>query len=110
MIDLDGSTEVKAVKVGFLQHPGSGVYYPRRVEVAVSEDGVAFGEAVVREVVAARVGEDGPVGGRVYVEIPVAGAGVRAVRVRIAGLGTVPAGWPSEGETAWTYVDEIIVR
>ena len=38
VIDLDGSTEVEAVKVGFLQHPGSGVYWPRRVEVAVSED------------------------------------------------------------------------
>ena len=106
VIDLGEGAAVEAVKVGFLQHPGSGVYWPRRVEVAVSEDGVAFGEGVVREVVAARVGE----GGRTYVEIPIGVAGVRAVRVRIAGLGTVPAGWPSEGETAWTYVDEIIVR
>ena len=112
VIDLGEGEAVEAVKVGFLQHPGSGVYYPRRVEVAVSEDGVAFGEAVVREVAAAvRAGEGGAaVGGRVYVEVPVGVAGVRAVRVRIAGLGTVPDGWPSAGGTAWTYVDEIIVR
>ena len=110
VIDLGEGEAVEAVKVGFLQHPGSGVYWPRRVEVAVSEDGVAFGEAVVREVEAARVGEDGPVGGRVYVEVLVGAAGVRAVRVRIAGLGMVPAGWPFAGSTAWTYVDEIIVR
>ena len=110
VIDLGEGEAVEAVKVGFLQHPGSGVYWPRGVEVAVSEDGVAFGEGVVREVVAARTGEEGPVGGRVYVEVPIAGAGVRAVRVRIAGFGTVPDSGPSAGETAWTYVDEIIVR
>ena len=110
VIDLGEGEAVEAVKVGFLQHPGSGVYWPRRVEVSVSGDGAGFGEAVVREVAAARSGEEGPVGGRAYVEVPVAADGVRAVRVRIAGFGTVPAGWPSEGETAWTYVDEIIVR
>ena len=110
VIDLGEGETVETVKVGFLQHPGSGVYWPGRVEVAVSEDGVGFGEAVMREVVAARSGEDGPVGGRVYFEVPVGAAGVRVVRVRIAGFGMVPTGWPSEGETAWTYVDEIIVR
>jgi len=30
--------------------------------------------------------------------------------VRIVGMGMVPGGWPSGGGTAWTYVDEIIVR
>ena len=110
VIDLGEGEDVEAVKVGFLQHPGSGVYWPRRVEVAVSGDGVGFGEGVAREVVAAREGEGGVVGGRVYVEVPVGAAGVRAVRVRIAGMGAVPRGWPSAGETAWTYVDEIIVR
>ena len=107
VIDLVEGEDVEAVKVGFLQHPWSGVYWPSRVEVAVSRDGVGFGEGVVREVEAVRAGA---VGGRTYVEVPVAGAGVRAVRVRIVGMGTVPRGWPSEGETAWTYVDEIIVR
>lgn len=110
VVDLGEGEPVETVKVGFLQHAGSGVYWPRSVEVAVSEDGTGFGEGVVREVVAARTGEEGPVGGRVYIEVPIAGAGVRAVRVRITGFGTVPDGWPSAGETAWTYVDEIIVR
>lgn len=110
VIDLGEGEDVEAVKVGFLQHPWSGVYWPRRVEVAVSGDGVGFGEAVVREVAAAREAEGGVGGGRTYVEVPVGAAGVRAVRVRIVGMGTVPAGWPSEGGTAWTYVDEIMVR
>ena len=63
VIDLGEGEAVETVKVGFLQHPGSGVYWPRSVEVAVSGDGTGFGEGVVREVVAARTGEEGPVGG-----------------------------------------------
>ena len=110
VIDLGEGETVESVKVGFLQHPGSGVYWPDRVEVAVSGDGAGFGEAVVREVVVGRSGVDGPVGGRTYVEVPVGASGVQAVRVRITGMGTVPEGWPGAGATAWTYVDEIIVR
>ena len=104
---------VEAVKIGFLQHPGSGVYFPRRVEVAVSEDGVAFGEAVVGGVGGGgRVepGGDPPEGGRMYVEVPLGGRPARAIRVRIQALGRVPDDWPSGGATAWTYIDEIIVR
>ena len=110
VIDLGEGADVTAVKVGFLQHPGSGVYWPRAVEVAVSEDGESFGEWVMREVVAGRSGTDGPVGARTYVEVPVGASDVLAVRVRITGFGTVPEGWPSAGDTGWTYVDEIIVR
>ncbi len=118
VIDLGEGAAVEAVKVGFLQHPGSGVYLPRRVEVAVSGDGERFGRAVVREVgeAASRAGVgagsavEPPEGGRVYVEVPVAAASARAVRVRIVGLGRVPDGWPSAGEIAWTNVDEVIVR
>ena len=116
VIDLGEGAGLEAVKVGFLQHPGSGVYHPRRVEVAVSQDGVAFGEAVGVDVgvgdAGAAPGRDAgpPAGGRVYVEVPVAAASARWVRVRVVALGTVPGGWPSGGETAWTYLDEIIIR
>ena len=111
IVELDGSAEVEAVKVGFLQHPGSGVYWPRRVEVAVTADGVAFGEAVEGEV----GGGDGtsaepPEGGRLYVTVPLGGRTARAIRVWIHTFGTIPDGWPSGGNQAWTYIDEIIVR
>ena len=108
-----GEVPVEAVKVGFLQHPGSGVYHPRRVEVAVSEDGVAFGEAVEVEVGGGgRVepGDDPPAGGRLYVNVPLGGRTARAIRVRIRAFGKIPDRWPSGGTAAWTYIDEIIVR
>lgn len=113
-IDLGEGAAVEAVKLGFLQHPGSGVYHPRRVEVAASEDGESFGRAVVREVAgasgAARRDTEPPTCGRLYVEVPVAATWARALRIRIETLGRVPRNWPSAGETAWTYIDECIVR
>lgn len=118
VIELGGGAEaiavpVEAVKVGFLQHPGSGVYWPRRVEVEVSEDGVGFGEGVMREVEAWAGGglaEEPPEGGRLYVNVPLGGRTARAIRVRIRAFGTVPDSWPTAGDQAWTYIDEIIVR
>ena len=110
-----GAVPVEAVKVGFLQHPGSGVYHPRRVEVAVSEDGEVFGEAV--EGVAGawprrRSGEAAaaPEGGRLYFNVPLGGRTARAIRVTVRTFGAVPDSWPSGGSRAWTYIDEIIVR
>ena len=108
-----GVVPVEAVKVGFLQHPGSGVYHPRRVEVAVSEDGVVFGEAVDGVVGGGgRVepGGDPPAGGRLYVNVPLGGRSARAIRVRIQAFGKIPDEWPTGGTLAWTYIDEIIVR
>ena len=108
-----GAVPVEAVKVGFLQHPGSGVYHPRRVEVAVSEDGVVFSEAVEGVVGGGgriRPGGNPPAGGRLYVNVPLGGRTARAIRVRIHAFGKVPDDWPSGGSTAWTYIDEIIVR
>ncbi len=120
-VDLGAGADVTSVKLGFLQHPASGVYWPRAVEVAASRGGSEFGEPVVRTLHAAGDGaaaglpggagaEAEPEGGRWYAEVPFAFAGARALEVRVVGLGTVPAGWPAEGETAWTYVDEVIVR
>ena len=125
-LDLGPAQPVWSVKLSFLQHPGSGVYFPRRVEVATSLDGESWSEPVAREVadpagggedVPAGGGEDVPGGGRRRVTVPLAGDEARFVRVRITGLGEVPAPWPTgpdgarrEGETAWIYLDEIIVR
>ena len=84
VIELDEGAAVEAVKVGFLQHPGSGVYFPRRVEVAVSEDGVVFGEAVEGEVGGGGGSNaESPEGGRLYVSVPLGSRAARAIRVRI---------------------------
>lgn len=115
-LDLGEPRPIRSVKLGFLQHPGSGVYWPRRVEVSAGDDSESFGEPARRTVFDAEV-DAPPEGGRRRVSIPLAGETARFVRVRITGLGEVPAPWPTgpdgarrEGETAWIYLDEIIVR
>ena len=117
-LDLGPAQPVWSVKFSFLQHPGSGVYFPRRVGVATSLDGASWSDPVMQEVQDPdEVGQETPEGGRQRVTVALDGAEARFVRVRITGLGEVPAPWPTgpdgaryEGETAWIYLDEIIVR
>ena len=119
-VDLGTGADVTSVKLGFLQHPASGVYFPGSVEVAASRNGRDFGpasswpQAETESAVAVRglpVGEPtAPGAGRRYAEVPVVSDGARFLRVRIVGLGIIPREWPRGGETAWTYVDEVIVR
>ena len=117
-LDLGPAQPVWSVKFSFLQHPGSGVYFPRAVEVATSLDGASWSEPAIREIQNPDDVRPGtPEGGRRRVTVPLDGGEARFVRVRITGLGEVPAPWPTgpdgaryEGRTAWIYLDEIIVR
>ena len=117
-LDLGPAQPVWSVKLSFLQHPGSGVYFPRHVEVATSIDGQAWSDPTIREVQSPdAMGPETPEGGRQRVTVALDGGEARFVRVRVTGLGEVPSPWPTgpdgarrEGETAWIYLDEIIVR
>ena len=115
-LDLGEPQPLRSLKLGFLQHPGSGVYWPRRVQVALGDGGESFGEAASREVSAPDPAA-APGGGRTRITVPLPRESARFLRIRITGLGEVPAPWPTgpdgarrEGETAWIYLDEIIVR
>lgn len=105
---------VRSVKLGFLQHPDTGVYWPRRVEAALSPDGVSFGEPVAAAVSGAPdPTAPGPTGaGRRFLELsfPEHAEAARFVEVRLTGLDAVPADWPGAGGAPWIYLDEIIVR
>ena len=117
VLDLGGPEPVRSVKLGFLQHPNSGVYFPRRVEIALGADGETFGEPVALAVWDPEPAGAPPEGGRKRVAISLSGESARFLRLRITGVGEIPAPWPTgpdgtrrEGRTAWIYLDEIIVR
>ncbi len=124
-LDLETPQPLGSVQLAFLQHPNSGVYFPRRVEVALSPDGASFGEPIAHAVRDPEGADAPPKTGRQRVTIPLAGpldgsltgASARTLLVRITGVGEIPAPWPTgpdgarrDGETAWIYLDEIIVR
>ena len=115
---------VSEVRVGLLQHPGSGVYLPFRIVAAASGDGETLaragapGYAAVEIEPASRgvsppdpAGAEPPAGGRRTVTLrfdePVPALGIE---VRIEGLERIPEGWPEGGQLPWIYLDEIIVR
>lgn len=106
-IDLGSSHALGRVKVGFLERPGSRIFPPEQLEVALSDDGEHFHlidvEAKVKTL------DAGSAPRRLVHKIDLAGARGRYVRVRAHNRGTCPndhsrAGWP-----AWLYADEIII-
>lgn len=116
-VDLGERRELRTVKLTFLQHPGSGVYWPREVTAARSADGTTF-SAAASVTVADPDPSNPPEAGRrrVTLSLP-ATAPARYLRLEVTAVGPVPAPWPTgpdgaryEGELAWTYLDEIIVR
>jgi hypothetical protein len=106
-IDLGRTISLAAVRSDYLQHVGSGIYLPRRVEYAVSDDGLRFRTvaALANEVPIGRVG---PLVQPFEAKLnSVAG---RYVRVLAENVRAIPAGLPAAGEKAWLFVDEIAIQ
>ncbi len=113
VVDLGAPTAVRRVKVGFLQNAWARVFLPTEVEISVSEDGETFSSLGT---LTHDVPWDDYTPGRHYFEAPAEPdsgdepPAVRFVRIRAANRGLTPAGHDRAGESAWLYVDEIIVR
>ncbi len=106
-IDLGDSTSINSIACGFLENPGVYIFFPDSVDFDVSTDGVHF----------SRVGAVVPTYGREKRDLAVKDFAVtfapvsgRYIRVHAKNVGTVPAGYKGEGEPAWVFADEVIVR
>ena len=106
VIDLGTPQEVTSVEIRCLQITGAGIYLPREVQVAVSEDGKTFAEMGARRPKLADTVE-GPEIENLTVESPEARG--RWIRVRAVNIGEVPSGRPGAGTRAWLFADEIVV-
>jgi hexosaminidase len=106
-IDLGKKKKIRAVEIGFLQNTASWIFFPRSVEVAVSDDGTNFRVAAS---VAFPVRDEA--GGALTETVRPAIENVRArfVRVTAASIKTCPEGHAGAGEKAWLFSDEIVVR
>ncbi len=106
-IDLGQAVPIGKLSAGFLQVPAGGIYMPKQVEFAVSEDGAAF--KVVKAIEPGVPYAEAEPARRV-VEADGSGAAARFVRVRAANVGKIPPGMPAAGTPAWLFVDEIVVN
>ena len=107
VIDLRSARPVTRVTVGCLKAQGSWIFYPKALEVAVSDNGTDFRAA-------GRLDVDGPdrdegADTRNFV-IPCDGTSARFVRVRVVNIGVCPSWHKGAGGKAWVFVDEMNVE
>ena len=107
VIDLGRELTVRQIRVGFLSSHRLGIFLPKAVEFAVSQDGKDYQVAVRKET---------PPPGRevapqlVSIDAEFAPSQIRFVRVRATHFGPLPE-WVIGGQVpAWLFVDEIQVN
>ncbi|HUT26144.1 MAG TPA: discoidin domain-containing protein [Sumerlaeia bacterium] len=106
-IDLGEPTAILSLAANFLQSIDAGVFLPKRVEFASSDDGKDF---TVLKTVAADTSpqETGAFSHTLTADDLKTTA--RYIRVRAANVGVVPDWHDAKGADAWLFVDEILVN
>ncbi|HLF13941.1 MAG TPA: family 20 glycosylhydrolase [Bacteroidota bacterium] len=102
VIDLGKSETVSSVTLDVFEGEGSWIYFPKGIEVFLSEHPAGFASAGKLSAEEIRLA-----GNVQRIAFPPRAA--RYVRVVATSAGTVPAGKPGEGNDAWLFVDEIII-
>jgi alpha-L-fucosidase len=106
-IDLGSVRPVNKVTVGCLQVQDSWIFFPKGIEISVSDDGTSFQPAGKIEM--GELKPDQQVSTRDFtVSCPQARG--RYVKVRVANVRTCPSWHKGAGEKAWVFVDEIFVN
>jgi arylsulfatase A-like enzyme len=105
-LDLGAALRVARVGLDCLQLQSAWVLLPRRVTVAISEDGLTWRELPSRTIPP----EPDPTVGAHLLSVEVGGARVRYVRVHAANRAPLPSWHAGAGNTGWLFVDEIVVE
>ena len=107
VIDLQQAAEIHSISAGSLQNVGAYIFFPRKVEFYISDDGIRFNK------VAEMVNDVDPLSGEKQLKEfsakfnPVS---AKFVKVVAQNLGKCPRGHMGEGKPAWLFIDEIIVE
>jgi hexosaminidase len=86
-----------------LSSPASWIYYPKKITVSYSENGIDYSSERSISVQEIEVSK-----GIVKVEIPF--ASLRYIKVNAYNQGKIETGKPGAGEPAWLFLDEIKVE
>ncbi|WP_445721102.1 discoidin domain-containing protein, partial [Flavobacterium sp.] len=99
-IDLGKTETIDKVILCVLESKGSWIYYPKKIEVFISNDGKNF-ESVSK----LNLSEIQDVKGEVVLEVKSKKA--QFVKVIATNFGKITYGNPGAGSDAWLFVDEI---
>lgn len=106
-IDLGANTTISSITLGCIQNYSQWIFLPQWVKFEVSQDGITFKEVqTVKNSISAADKE---------IQIKdftakFAEQKAKFVRVTAKNLVKCPAGHPGEGQSAWLFVDEIMVE
>lgn len=103
VIDLGKPQTINKVKLCVLESQGSWIYFPKKIEVLISNDGQNF-ESVAQ----INSSEIKDVKGEVVLEVKV--KKTQFIKVIVTNLGKISDGNPGAGSDAWLFVDEISVE
>lgn len=103
VIDLGEAQTIYKVKLCVLESQGSWIYFPKKIEVLISNDGQNF-ESVAK----LNSSEIKDVKGEVVLEVKSKNA--QFIKVIATNLGKISDGNPGAGSDAWLFVDEIGVE
>ncbi len=107
VVDLESTIPVSRIAVSFLEKQASWIFLPRRVEFAVSIDGLTWTPVESQTITATQNAPEPAIR-----EVTCRAGGVRAryIRVYATNITTVPGWHPGSGGKAWLFVDEITVE
>ncbi|MEN8153090.1 MAG: sulfatase-like hydrolase/transferase [Acidobacteriota bacterium] len=106
VIDLGEQKSVKKINCSFLNSQSSWIFLPKKLEIAISDDGINFKQIKsFEELVKIR---PKPEIIDYIAEIPA--RFVRFIRIKAVNTGICPKWHPGAGGKAWLFVDEIIVE
>ena len=107
ILDLGSVTAIERVRTSFLEDTRSWIFLPRRITIAISEDGSQFRHVAAFETSAPA---DHRAAHKQGFGVRLEGERARYVRVLAHSLGSCPAWHPGSGTPAWVFADEIRVN
>jgi hexosaminidase len=102
-IDFGKTEEINKLTISFLENEGSWIYFPKNIEILVSNDGINFERAK-------QVSSEEIVQMRGEVAVNDISKKGRFLKVIATNFGKIPDGNPGAGSNAWLFVDEIGVE
>jgi len=102
VIKLEREESVREVEAGFLHEELSWIYFPERVDVLASSDGISYYSLGKADIDLTN--------GKRFVKLRTDARSVRYIKIIAKNRGKIPGGRPGAGENAWLFCDEIIIR
>lgn len=106
-LDLGSSRELHAVTVGTLEAPGSWIFFPKGIEVSVSDNGQQF-RKIAAETYPLTQEDHAPQLRSLRAPFPPTQA--QYLRVKVVSRLKNPGWHPAAGEKCWMFLDEISVE